>query len=157
MATFWPGLYLLKLSVPLGTVGVRCDLFRPPVCSCSIPGECETTEDNVLEVSTFTFWEYGITVLVRFVPDSLGNPHRGRMLSGLWRLHRLHQLHLFWREEPTEVSWVGKKDYTRDEINSRFVCFLLSSCDDISTNCEDCHAGVPQCQVSVVNYLSSSW
>ena len=48
------------------------------------------------------------------------------------------------------------KDYTRDEINFRFVCFLLSSCDDISTNCEDCHAGVPQCQVSVVNYLSSS-
>ena len=41
-----------------------------------------------------------------------------------------------------------------DEINFRFVCFLLSSCDDISTNCEDCHAGVPQCQVSITNDLS---
>ena len=25
-------------------------MLRPPVCSCSIPGECETSEDNVLEV-----------------------------------------------------------------------------------------------------------
>ena len=24
--------------------------LRPPVCHCSIPGECETTEDNVVEV-----------------------------------------------------------------------------------------------------------
>ena len=26
------------------------EMLRPPVCSCSIPGECETSEDNVLEV-----------------------------------------------------------------------------------------------------------
>ena len=29
----------------------------------------------------------------------------------------------------------------------RFVCFLFSSCNDVSTDCEDCHVGVPQCQV----------
>merc|ERR1719422_2190226 len=29
----------------------------------------------------------------------------------------------------------------------RFICLLLSSCEDITTECEDCHAGVPQCQV----------
>ena len=28
----------------------RYEMFRPPVCSCSVPGECETTKDNVLEV-----------------------------------------------------------------------------------------------------------
>ena len=26
------------------------EMLRPPVCSCSTPGECETSEDNVLEV-----------------------------------------------------------------------------------------------------------
>ena len=26
------------------------EMLRPPVCPCSIPGECETSEDNVLEV-----------------------------------------------------------------------------------------------------------
>ena len=55
-----------------------------------------------------------------------------------------------------QLGW-NWKDWTMDEmdeINVRFVCFLLSSCDDISTNCEDCHAGVPQCQVSITNDLS---
>ena len=37
-------------------------MFRPPVCSCSVPGECETTEDNVLEV-----WNLTINVMLFFV------------------------------------------------------------------------------------------
>ena len=32
----------------------RYEMFRPPVCSCSIPGVCETTEGNVLEVWNLT-------------------------------------------------------------------------------------------------------
>ena len=32
----------------------------------------------------------------------------------------------------------------------RYVCFLLSSCEDVSTDCEDCHAGVPTCLVSTL-------
>ena len=34
------------------------EMFRPPVCSCSVPGECETTEDNVLEV-----WNLAINIM----------------------------------------------------------------------------------------------
>ena len=36
-------------------------MFRPPVCSCSVPGECETTEDNVLEV-----WNLAINIMLCF-------------------------------------------------------------------------------------------
>ena len=36
---------------------------------------------------------------------------------------------------------------TRISLFSRFICLLLSSCEDITTDCDDCHAGVPQCKV----------
>ena len=29
----------------------------------------------------------------------------------------------------------------------RFVCFLLSSCEDVFTDCHDCWTGVPRCNV----------
>ena len=43
-----------------------------------------------------------------------------------------------WRRE----AWM-----MRGSFYLRFVCFLFSSCDDVSTDCVDCHVGVPQCQV----------
>ena len=64
---FCPELFILQLIFPLRTdsyslkgQSVGFDLFRPPICSCSIAGQCETTEDNILEVSTVNI----ITLLI---------------------------------------------------------------------------------------------
>ena len=48
--TDWPrNLYLIStFSNPSDSC--QYEMLRPPVCSCSVPGECETSEDNVLEV-----------------------------------------------------------------------------------------------------------
>ena len=64
---FCPELFILQLIFPLRTdsyslkgQSVGFDLFRPPICSCSIAGQCETTEDKILEVSTVNI----ITLLI---------------------------------------------------------------------------------------------
>jgi len=83
----------------------------PPVCSCSVPGECETTEDNVLEILS-----------------SLINEDDCRLACEDFNLC-------------TNYTVLGP------ENPLRFVCFLLSSCEEVFTNCDDCHAGVPSCQI----------
>ena len=49
--------------------------------------------------------------------------------------------------EMISLTWWFK---IRRRWDFRFVCFLLSSCEDVSTDCEDCHAGVPTCLVSTL-------
>ena len=66
--TDWPrNLYLIStFSNPSDSC--QYEMLRPPVCSCSVPGECETSEDNVLEVwnlfqcHTFFWWSHTISL-----------------------------------------------------------------------------------------------
>ena len=37
--------------------------------------------------------------------------------------------------------------FYEESQTAKQICFLFSSCNDVSTDCEDCHVGVPQCQV----------
>ena len=87
------------------------------------------------------------------------------MCAGLSGLPALFQLYILWTWKPNEVSSTSTMSIqhgvegrcslmkildgweTRIFLNCRFTCWLLSSCEDITTDCDDCHAGVPHCQV----------
>ena len=111
------------------------------------------------------FWEGSSSV-----SDSVGHHLRDRVHEGLRRLQPLHQLHLPWPTEPSQVTqvlslwlffhqwfeWVWcdvwwkheiRLERGRDSLEScdfRFVCFLLSACGDVFTGCEDWHIRVAQ-------------
>merc|ERR1719210_1741857 len=77
----------------------------PPVCHCSIHGECETTEGNVVEV-----------------------------LAGLLDEDQCAKACL-------DFQLCSNYTYFGPENPMRFLCFLLSSCEDITTDCHVCDYG----------------
>merc|ERR1712130_784397 len=83
----------------------------PAVCSCSVPGECETSEENVLQILSAITSENDC-------------------------MKACDDYNLC-----TNYTYLGPQNPLR------FVCFLLSSCGDVFTGCQDCHAGIPDCQI----------
>ena len=75
--------------------------------------------------------------LAPVIPSSESNFTEQKVaLPGRWEFIFL----FLWRQKEGKHEW-------KRFFFFRFVCFLFSSCNDVSTDCEDCHVGVPQCQV----------
>merc|ERR1712223_2056049 len=118
VAVTWTGKTFPVFSLSCATfssaeIATQCEdcVSGPPVCHCSVPGECETSEDNVIEVLTGILDE-----------DVCAQACQDFLLC-------------------SNYTFFGPRNPLK------FVCFLFSSCYDVSTDCEDCHVGVPQCQV----------
>ena len=139
-------------------------LSGPPCATAPFSGSVRPRRTMWLRLEFFCKWvknraEKEWKYLLRISFSGIGRLARwGPMCPGLSGLPALFQLYIFWTWKPNEVSststlpkhgavMIDDGREPRKCLFSRFICLLLSSCEDITTDCDDCHAGVPQCQV----------